>query len=121
MRNHLIAILLFLFLLLIPVMAMAADSIDDHDRRVHIAWGIGTGAVISKVSKFFGFVGGSEAGLAGAVLAGVVKTVTDKSFDSFDALATIGGGLISYAADQQVRLMITPSKTGAVMAVVWEF
>lgn len=87
------------------------------DKGLHVAWGIGTEALVSSVATHAGSDYGPELGLTGAVITGIVKELTDKNIDAVDALATIGGGLIAYTVDKGIRLYVESKSSGAVVTV----
>lgn len=84
----------------------------DMDKVLHVAWGAGTEALVSGTLTIIGVKSAPELGLTAAVITGVAKELADKNFDYLDALATVGGGVLAYVVDKNIRMVVTPRKGG---------
>lgn len=101
MRSIVAALLLLGFCASPALAGEAWNERHPTDKILHFVWG---GATQTGLSMLIGRLApplpGPEIGLAGAVVTGVAKELVDQHFDGWDAAATIGGGLVSYAIDK---------------------
>lgn len=101
MRSIVAALLLLGFCASPALAGEAWNERHPTDKILHFVWG---GATQTGLSMLIGRLApplpGPEIGLAGAVVTGVAKELVDQHFDGWDAAATIGGGVVSYAVDK---------------------